>query len=263
MPIAAILLFLPFTDHAQSSVQISQARAATGALNLQWTGDSELYEVQMATNLVAGDWRAFLRTNTSCRRVSISGPASFFRVVTLPDWASRIVSHDRRLAVLKVVSQELKSLPRTNLVADAQILLQFLSTIPELEGAQATADHSVSAYFTDGRPLVIVNNRRGATAANWHRNILSVIQPPCNRSIDFPLPKPSRPRPRRSAHPAPVPNTNRHSRVPSCRVVSSDRPWTGCADVAKLADAISKSRFQHFRRRSEFRESARGPGFWS
>ena len=166
----AIVLSLPFTGHSQNPLEIRQARASNGTLTLEWTGDSEFYEVQAATKLAEPDWRAVLRTDAaSCGSVSISGPATFFRVLTLPDWGARIVDTSRRMTILKAISQQLRSLSQTNVAANSQALAQFLSSFPQLEGVQRSEDHSVSAYFTDGRPLIIVRNRRGATPSELAR----------------------------------------------------------------------------------------------
>lgn len=157
------VFFVPITGRPQNQPKLGQVRAGQGTLTLEWSGESEFYEVQAATQLVNPDWRTVLRVSATSGTVFTSGSAAFFRVLTLPNWTSRIVDTDRRLTILKAITQKTASLSPTNAANDAEALVQFLSSFPELEGVQRTPDNSVAAYFTDGRPLVIVRNRRGAT----------------------------------------------------------------------------------------------------
>lgn len=160
-----MVLGLPWVGRPQDQVRIEKIRANQIALTLEWTGNSEFYEIQAATKLSSPDWRTVLRTRTASGEVSISGSAAFYRVLPLPNWRGRIISESRRMAILNAIGQRISSLPQTNTLAGAQALADYLLEFPELEGMEVGSDRSVFAWFTDGRPLVIINNRRSATAS--------------------------------------------------------------------------------------------------
>lgn len=147
----------------QSQVEISQVEWQGDGIGLSWEGTDGFVEVQWTDQLGPGEWNSLLRTAVKSARFPAGGRQGFYRVVELPDWESRTVSDPRRLAILEEIGQFIASLAGNSSAADAEAMRLFLETIPELEAIELSAGDSVVGRFTDGRSLIILNDRPPAS----------------------------------------------------------------------------------------------------
>lgn len=168
---------------AQQAVRVGAARTGPSEVRLGWEGESGYFEVQRTLSLAEPDWEMVQRTPATSTTIRPGGGTEFFRVVTLPEWSKRIVPEVRRMEILDAVSKFIGPLPGEDGNADASAMVKFLERIPELEGIGVSPDTSVFARFTDGRPLMIINNRPPATEAELSGVIdLSVTNEPSTRA---------------------------------------------------------------------------------
>ena len=80
---------------------------------------------------------------------------------SIPDLSSRPITMtaEERVAAMSEISEFRKSLPGNNPYADNEALLEYLLTRDDIEDADYGIDLTVWARFTDGLPIVFINNR--------------------------------------------------------------------------------------------------------
>jgi hypothetical protein len=74
--------------------------------------------------------------------------------------ANKPVAPDRRMAVLEAVRVKFGSLTGTDTAAQNQEMASFMRAMPEFEASGVSDDGCAWARFTDGRLLIVANNRR-------------------------------------------------------------------------------------------------------
>ncbi len=153
---------------AQTAPRITQANVTEGTLVLSWTGGSGFYELQATTRLDPANWRPFLRTALNGARITPGQPYGFFRLLARPGPVSTTITDQRRLELLDTISRKIETFAGDDNQADSEQLADFLSGFPEFSGVGVSPDTSVWARFTDGRPLLLFNNRSAGTNDSLH-----------------------------------------------------------------------------------------------
>lgn len=147
----------------RAEVEISRVEWLGDGIAMSWAGSDGFVEVQWTDRLDPGEWNSVLRTDVQSALFPAPGRLGFYRVVELADWESRLVSDSRRLAILEEIGQFIATLPGDLSEADAEAMRLFLETIPELEAVGISEGDSVVGRFTDGRSLIIMNDRPPAS----------------------------------------------------------------------------------------------------
>ncbi|MBL9166635.1 MAG: hypothetical protein JNN07_02700 [Verrucomicrobiales bacterium] len=147
----------------QNLPRITSSHVSAGALHLAWTGNSSSFEVQASSSLSDPRWRPAVITTHSNAVLAVDGTTRFYRVVTSPTLApDKPVDDTTRMRVMEAVNQRIADLPGDDAHADGRDLLSFLSGLGEFNDSGISSDSSVWARFTDGRLLLIINNRQPA-----------------------------------------------------------------------------------------------------
>ncbi|MFO1499711.1 MAG: hypothetical protein U1G07_15180 [Verrucomicrobiota bacterium] len=144
-------------------------------LSLSWTGSAPAYQVQVRDKLDAGSWQPLLTSSHTAALVGLESSAGFFRVVALASGLVGSISDERRLAVLDAIRESIATLPGDDPAVESRQLAEFVAGFEEIQVAGVDRDTSVWARFVDGRPLLIVNNRRPARDDELERSPAATV----------------------------------------------------------------------------------------
>ncbi|MCI0540826.1 MAG: hypothetical protein L0Z50_36970 [Verrucomicrobiales bacterium] len=143
---------------AQTELRIVSANISAGTLALQWTATSSSYEVQSTANLKTPNWRPVLVTARTNAILNLPGTSGFFRVLTRTANAPSI-DDATRFRIFDAITQKITALSEQEAEADVQEFVDFLRGFGEFIDAGVTKNESAWARFSDGRLVIIVNNR--------------------------------------------------------------------------------------------------------
>lgn len=159
-------------SRAQEAPRIIDARVEGGALAVAWVGDAEYVVVQATPDLREPAWFPVAITSEDSVAAPLEGAATFVRVAPAngPS-ASAEISDEQRLEALDQIVDFIDTLDGEDEAENRAALLSFLASFDAFDVVGATADGSLYANFTDGLPLLIVDNRPAAAADEFLEEI--------------------------------------------------------------------------------------------
>jgi hypothetical protein len=111
--VASMLYYAGFPQlKAQDAQQITRVSTSGGNLQLQWSGQSDLYEVQTTESLSRPNWVPLVNTAATNTLITSFGDSGFFRVMAAPTNSGPLIISVTNLTTGDIIT--LTSQPRTN-----------------------------------------------------------------------------------------------------------------------------------------------------